>query len=143
MGGLDAIRGFAERCIRDAASAPSVAQPADVKFEASMPNGGDVAEQMADAGWTPVGEVEFEAHLETWRDARELLAVAMNAALEPIMPYWVGGFDSAEHAAKADQDRVAQLRRIFDAWAEESQPEWYTEAADPLPAGVVKRLGPS
>jgi len=39
------------------------------------------------------------------------------------------------------KERVAQLRTIFDAWAAESHPEWYTEAADPFPAGVAERLG--
>ena len=72
--------------------------------------------------------------LERWSDARELLAEAMNAALEPFIPYWLGGFESPEAAARADQDRVDQLRRIFDAWAHESHPQWYDSPADPLPA---------
>jgi D-aminopeptidase len=138
--GLDAIREFAERCIRDAAAAPRVEPPTDLTFEASMPNGEDVAEQMTAAGWTRNGEVEFEAHLETWADARELLAAAMNAAVAPFMPYWLGSFDSARDAASADQERVAQFRLIFDAWAEESGPEWYSEAADPFPIGVAEQL---
>ena len=64
----------------------------------------------------------------------------MNAALAPFLPYWLGGFAGPDEAAAADRDRVAQLRMIFDAWAAESQPQWYTEAADPLPAGVAERL---
>ncbi len=138
--GVDAIRSFALQCVRDAASAPPVAQPIDVTFEASMPNGGDVIDQMTGAGWEQAGEVEFMAHLETWQEARELLAAAMNAALVPLMPYWVGSFDSADDAAAADQERVARLRLIFDAWARESQPEWYIEASDPLPSGVAEQL---
>jgi hypothetical protein len=35
---------------------------------------------------------------------------------------------------------VAPKLRIFDAWAVESQPQWYTAAADPLPAGVAEQL---
>jgi D-amino peptidase len=138
--GLEAIREFAERCIRDAAAAPRVEPPTDVTFEASMPNGRDAAEQMVAVGWTQSGEVEFEAHLETWADARELLAAAMSAALEPFMPYWLGSFQSAQDAAAADQEGVAQLRLIFDAWAEESHPEWYSEATDPFPVGVAEEL---
>jgi len=138
--GHAALREFAERCLRDAASAPPVREPRDVKFEASMPNGSEVADQMLDAGWTRSGEVEYSAQLSTWLDARELLAAAMNAALVPFMPYWLGGFDSAEDAAAADQLRVEQLRVLFDAWADESQPQWYTEAADPLPRGFTERL---
>ena len=133
--GRAALRAFAERCFRDAASAPSVTEPKDVTFEASMPNGSEVAEQMLESGWTRSGEVEFSAQLNTWREARELVAAAMNAALVPFMPYGLGGFDCVEDAAAADQQRVGQLRGIFDAWAAESQPQWYAAAADPMPAG--------
>ena len=138
--GRAALREFAERCLRDAASAPPFPEPTDVTFEASMPNGSEVADQMVESGWTRAGEVEFSAQLRTWGDARELVAAAMNAALVPFMPYWLGSFDSAEDAAAADQQRVEQLRLIFDAWAAESQPQWYTAPADPLPAGVAEQL---
>ena len=94
---------------------------------------------MAGAGWTRTGEVEFAVELESWRDSREPLGAAMNAALAPFLPYWLGGFAGPDEAAAADGDRVAQLRMIFDAWAAESQPEWYTEPADPRPVGVALR----
>jgi len=138
--GRTALREFAERCLRDAASAPTVPEPTDVTFEASMPNGSEVADQMLDAGWTRLGEVEYSAQLRIWRDARELLAAAMNAALVPFLPYWLGAFESAEGAAAADQGRVEQLRLIFDAWAAESQPQWYEAAVDPMPAGLADQL---
>ena len=139
--GLDAIRSFAEECVRQGASARAMTGPAGVSFEASMPNGGDVVEAMGAAGWTRTGDVEFAVELESWRASRAPLAAAMNAALAPFLPYWLGGFAGPNEAAAADQERVAHLRRIFDAWAAESQPQWYTEAADPLPAGVAERLG--
>jgi len=138
--GRTALREFAERCLRDAASAPTVPEPTDVTFEASMPNGSEVADQMLDAGWTRSGEVEYSAQLRIWRDARELLAAAMNAALVPFLPYWLGAFESAEGAAAADQGRVEKLRLIFDAWAAESQPQWYEAAVDPMPAGLADQL---
>ena len=134
--GLRAIRAFAEECMRNAASAPPVVPPADVLFEASMPNGDLVVERMTAAGWARSGDVEYSAPLARWSDARELLATAMNAALEPFVPYWLGGFDNRSDAAAADPDRVEQLRRIFDAWARESHPQWYEQPADPLPAGT-------
>ena len=137
--GLDAIRSFAEECVRQSAAAQSVTAPAGVTFEASLPNGRDVVAAMAGAGWTRTGEVEFAVELESWRDSREPLGAAMNAALAPFLPYWLGGFAGPDEAAAADGDRVAQLRMIFDAWAAESQPEWYTEPADPLPVGVALR----
>jgi D-aminopeptidase len=132
--GLDAIRAFAEQCMRKAASAPAVPTPAKVVFEASMPNGDQVVEQMTSAGWTRSGEVEFAAELEAWLDARDLLAAAMNAALAPFLPYWLGGFESADEAAAADHHRVKRLSLIFDAWAKESHPQWYTQSAHPLPS---------
>ena len=138
--GLDAIRSFAHACARGSASAPAVAAPTGVKFEASMPNGGDVAQEMADAGWARVGDVEFAIELETWRESRGPLAAAMNAAVAPFMPYWLSGFASADEADAADPERVGQLVTIFDAWAAESQPQWYAEAADPFPAGIAERL---
>jgi D-aminopeptidase len=138
--GANAIREFAEQCMQGAASAPAVTAPSDLTFEASLPNGNEVVEQMTLAGWERVGEVEFVAQLETSDDTRELLAAAMNAALEPFLPYWLGGFDSANDAAAADQRRVEQLRLIFDASAEESHPQWYTQPADPLPSGIAEQL---
>jgi D-aminopeptidase len=129
--GLDAIRAFAEECMRAAQSVSRTVAPSDVLFEASMPNGDVVVDQLSEAGWSRSGEVEFAANLATWRDARELLAAAMNAALAPYLPHWLGGFDDAEHAAAADQQRVDQLRVIFDAWARGSYPQWYARRSDP------------
>ncbi len=138
--GHAAIREFAERCARDASAVQPQRQPADATLEASMPNGADEAAQLTEAGWERTGEVEFAARLRTWEDARPLISAAMDAALAPFLPYWLGSFDSAADAAAADADRVATLRFIFEAWAEESQPEWYSAAADPLPAGIRERL---
>ena len=139
--GLEAIRAFAQASMQDSASAKAIVAPAKATFEASMPNGRDVVEDMAGAGWARAGDVEFAVELDTWRDSRGPLAAAMNAALAPFMPYWLGGFASADEAGAADQERVGQLVTIFDAWAAESHPQWYTEAADPFPAGVAERLG--
>jgi D-aminopeptidase len=138
--GLEAIGDFAERCVRDAASAPPIRSPSDGTFEASMPNGHEVVEQMEAAGWARTGDVTFDVRFKTWSEVREPLATAMTAALAPFLPYWLGGFASAEDAATADQERVAQLRLIFDAWAQESQPQWWEERADPLPPDVARAL---
>jgi D-amino peptidase len=135
--GLDAIRAFAEACVRDGASRPPVEAPENVTFEASMPNGSEVVDQMVAAGWSRVGDVEFSVDLESWRDAREPLDAAMNAAIAPYLPYLLGAFDSAEAAAGADPARLAQLGTIADAWAEASEPEWYDEAASSLPVAVT------
>ena len=123
-GGLDAIRAFAERRAGDRPRA--VEAPTDMTFGASMPNAREVAETMTDAGWTRVGDVEFAVELERWADARKPLDAAMNAAFAPFLPYWQGGFESAEAAAGANQELAAQLGPIVDAWATASHPEWYT-----------------
>ena len=120
--GFDAIRTFAEKCV---GSPRSIEAPTDVTFGASMPNGGEVAETMTEGGWTRVSDVEFAVELERWADARKPLDAAMSAAFAPFLPYWQGGFDSAEHAAGADEELVAQLGQIVDAWATASHPEWY------------------
>ena len=57
-------------------------------------------------------------------------------------PRRLGGFESAEDAAAADQERVGQLRLIFDAWAQESEPQWWEERADPLPPNVAAAATP-
>ena len=85
-------------------------------------------------------EAEVRAACEAWPDSRQPLAVAMSAALAPFVPYWLSGFGSADDAAAADQRRVGQLVTIFDAWAAETHPEWYTQPTDPFPAGVAERL---
>jgi hypothetical protein len=95
---------------------------------------------MEAAGWSRSGDVTFDIRFKKWADTREPLAAAMTAALAPFVPYWLGGFDSAEDAAAADPDRVAQLRLIFDAWARTSEPQWWEERADPFPAGVAQTL---
>lgn len=138
--GLEAIREFAERCMRDAAAAPPITPPTNGTFEASMPNGHEVVDQMEAAGWTRTGDVTFEVAFKKWADTREPLAAAMNAALTPFVPYWLGSFDSPEDAAAADQERVAELRLIFDAWAQESQPQWWEQRADPLPPNIAQAL---
>ena len=133
--GLDAIRSFAERCARDAASAPTFVMPDDATFAASLPNGAEVSEVMAVGGWERIGDVEYAVELETWAMARAPLDAAMAAALAPYLPYWLGSFDSADDAAAADQDRVAVARAIFDRWGAESQPQWYSAAESTLPRG--------
>ncbi len=126
--------------MRDAAAAPGIASPTDGTFEASLPNGHEVVDQPEAAGWARTGDVAFAVHFQRWADTREPAAAAMSAALAPFAPYWLGGFDSAEDAASADPERVAQLRMFFDAWAQESQPQWWDERADPLPPGIAQAL---
>lgn len=138
--GFDEIRSFAEVCARTASSRPAIVAPSDVRFEASMPNGDEAVETMSTAGWQRVGEVEFAFDVEDWSTTREPLAAAMNAALSPFMPYWLGGFPHAAAAATVDPTGLANLATVFDAWAAESHPQWYTSAVDAIPAGAREQL---
>ena len=105
-----------------------------------MPNGGDVVETVSASGWERIGEVEFALDVEDWTTTREPLAAAMNAALSPFMPYWLGGFPDAAAAATVDPTRLADLATVFDAWAAESHPQWYTTAVDALPASAREHI---
>ena len=127
--GLEAIRAFAEQAVRNAGEIPPPVAPRDVAFAASMPNGADQAEAMEAAGWRRAGEVEYDAHLTEWDDARPLIAAAMLAALAPLLPFFDGA-TSAEQAVALDPARVAKLRALVGGWCGRPHPEWYTAPAD-------------
>jgi hypothetical protein len=96
-----------------------------------MPNGADQAEAMTAAGWRRTSEVEYEAHLAGWSDARPLIAAAMTAALAPLAPHFDGATSAAE-AAALDPARVARLSQLVDRWCGGRHPEWYTRPGDEL-----------
>jgi D-amino peptidase len=129
--GLAAIRDFAEQAIRNLGEVPPPVVPRDVVFAASMSNGADQVAAMEAAGWRRAGQVEFEAHLAEWREARPLLAAAMSAAMAPLLPFFDGA-TSPEAAAALDPKRVGRFRAIVDSWCGASHPEWYTAPADEL-----------
>jgi D-aminopeptidase len=129
--GLEAIRAFARDALRDAANMPPPVIPGDVAFAASMPNGAEQSDAMQAAGWRRTGEVEYEVHLTTWGDARPLLAMAMNAAVAPLLPYFDGA-TSADQAAALDQEKVARFSTLIDRWCGQSYPDWYTTTGDEI-----------
>jgi D-aminopeptidase len=130
--GIDAIRAFAERCVLDAASVRVVEPPRGATFAASMPNGAETVEQMEAAGWSRAGKVEYAIVLDAWQSAREPLAAAMNAAIAPFMPYWLGDLATSDAAVAADREKANQLSQIIVAWANETRPEWFTEPTTAL-----------
>ena len=85
-----AIRDFAAECLRAIGRAPHHRPPADFTFEAR------------------VGGVE-QARLEltTWSDAREAIAAAMAAAMQPFMPLF-GALDMSSQQAFEAQDPAVQ-----------------------------------
>jgi D-amino peptidase len=124
--GLRAIRDFAAERVRGIADANRPAVPADVTFEASMPNGVEQVEAMQAAGWRRTGEVEYAVNVRAWSDARRPLAGAMGAAMATLGPDWVGA-SSAAAAKELDPQRVAALSEAMTRWCSGSFPEWFTE----------------
>lgn len=124
--GLDAIREFSERCAREAGSAPVFPPPAGVPFAASMPNGTQVAADMEAGGWQRTGAVEFAFQLDGWSDARDPLGVAMGAAIAPFLANWVSDLSTATAAAEADQGKAQRLAGSIEAWAQDTEPEWFS-----------------
>jgi D-aminopeptidase len=122
--GLARIEEFAQQSLRAIADAQHHV-PGVATFEASMPNGDGQAEPMEAAGWRRAGTVEFAADLGAWSDARGLLAAAMNAAMAPILPHWIGA-TSAEQARGVDLEQVRTLTGITDAWFAGSYSDWFT-----------------
>jgi D-aminopeptidase len=125
--GLEAIRDFTTRCVRGGSKEP-VAPPKGGTFAASMPNGGEVADQMQAGGWTRVGDVEFAVELEKWKDAQDPLAVAMGAAFSPYMPDWLNELATRNEAEAADGGKAKRLSAQVAEWAQREEPEWFTTA---------------
>ena len=96
--GLRAIRDFAAERLRGIGDTDRQEAPADVTFEASMPNGAEQVAAMEAAGWRRTGEVEYAVDVRAWSDARGPLAGAMGAAMAALAPHWVGASSAAAAA---------------------------------------------
>ena len=81
---------------------------------------------MREGGWTRTGEVEYEVALRTWDDAREPVGAAMLAAFSPFLHAWSNDLTSAGESATYDPAKRESLAATIDAWAEGSEPEWFT-----------------
>ena len=107
--GLDAIRAFAEERLRGIADVPPLAAPARTAFEARLPD-------------RSLGVVD----LGTWADAREPIAAAMSAALEPFVPLFAGlDLTSEERVAAQPPERLAAMEQAFVDWIAVDEPEWF------------------
>ena len=127
--GLDAIREFARACAGNAAEVQLVAVPESTQLAASMPHGATVESTMGEGGWSRIGEVEYEVALHTWEDARGPLDAALLAGFSPFLDAWSNELTSPEHADAYDRALRDWLAAALDAWAEASEPEWFTESA--------------
>jgi hypothetical protein len=130
--GLDAVREFARTCIEDAAHVLPVDVPRETPLAASLPQGASVESTMRKGGWTRTGEVEYEVALRTWEDAREPVGAAMLAGFAPLAHAWSSELTSPENADAQDPALRNWLGSAIDAWAEASEPEWFTDPAPPF-----------
>ncbi|HET6849947.1 MAG TPA: M55 family metallopeptidase [Gaiellales bacterium] len=129
--GYEAIRAFACRCVENCDQLQPLRIPRGFLLEASLANGDQQEAAMQQAGWQRSGDVEYQATLAQWSEARPLIPAAMNAALAPLLPHFVGA-TSAEQAASLDPSAVERLSRIADYWCGHQHPDWYTQPADEL-----------
>ena len=105
----EAIRTFAEQQLRALPEIPPPTAPHETTFEARLPD--------RSLGIVP---------LATWADAREPLALAMNAAIAPMLPLLTGlDLTSEERAASSPREPLAALERSFLDWIERDEPEWW------------------
>jgi D-aminopeptidase len=121
-----AIAGFAADVLRLGGVIP--AAPSDLLFEASLRASAEQIRTLEAAGWRQRSETEFAVDLASWRDAREPLAAAMEAAIAPWLAYFAGFDVTSEAAAEAvhDEPILREGRERIDAWLDEPQPEWLT-----------------
>jgi D-aminopeptidase len=124
---LDAVRAFARRCAENAADVRPVDVPGKTRLAASLPNGAAVEATMREGGWTRTGEVEYEASLRTWDDARGPVGAAMLASFSPVAPVWSNDLTSPELADAYDPAKRESLRTALEEWAEASGPDWFTQ----------------
>jgi D-aminopeptidase len=91
------IRSFAAEALRGIADAPRFDPPAGATFEASLR-----------------GEPLFSIELDDWADAREPLASAMGAAMEPFMGHLRAlDLSSREAFERQDPEALGQLTGLF------------------------------
>jgi hypothetical protein len=107
--GADAIRSFAEQRLRALGDVPPPVVPTRTTFEARLPD-------------RSLGVVD----LESWAEAREPLAAAMNAALEPFVPLFSGlDLTTEERAAAQPPEQLAAIEQAFVDWLTVDEPEWF------------------
>jgi hypothetical protein len=124
--GLDAIRAFAEACMRLHRDAPRPPAPARTTFRARLACQDEGRDRLRAAGWTAVGQSEYAVELAEWSDARAPLYAAMGAATLATKALRAS-LDLSSHEAllEQDQDRVRHAIDGFMAWAtDDNEPEW-------------------
>jgi D-amino peptidase len=133
---LDEVREFARTCAENAAAVPPPESPRDTLLAASMPNGATAEDTMREGGWRRIGDVEYEVPLRTWEDARDPIGAAMLAAFAPLAPAWSNDLTTPARADAHDPTSREWLGAAIDAWAEASEPEWFTVTAPAIGEGL-------
>ncbi len=106
----EAIRSFAREAMCHIADAPHPTAPRDATFAATLehPDDAQVGTMLA-GGWVRESDDAFAVTLPDWAQARELLAVAMQAAMAPFLGP-LAALDMSSRDAMARQDRDARER---------------------------------
>jgi D-amino peptidase len=106
----EAIRSFAREAVRRMADAPRPTAPRGATFAATLegPDEAQVGTMLA-GGWVRQSDDAFAVTLPDWAQARELLAVAMQAAIAPFVGL-LAALDMSSREAVARQDRETRDR---------------------------------
>lgn len=129
-----AIEAFAAAAMRDATHRRIATPAGPIRLEASVQNGDDAAEAMAEADWTRTGRTSFAIEAQSWRGEGEPINAAIGAAIDAAwVPYsfLFDGIDatSAETALAYPADRTAGEEAFLQSWAAEPTPEWFAPSA--------------
>ena len=106
----ETIRSFARGAMHQIADAVRPTAPPNATFAATLECPGDTqVETMLAGGWIRQSEDAFAVKLPDWSQAREPLAVAMQAAIAPFLRP-LAAVDMSSRDAMAHQDRDARDR---------------------------------
>lgn len=119
----EAIEAFSRQALSDGGVTPQ--PPEGALFEASFAPSESSA-VMAEAGWEQRSATEFALQLRDWSQARESLAVAMNASVASWLPYLTTFPLTSREALEEvhDEPILQQGRDRFAEWLGQPQPEW-------------------
>jgi hypothetical protein len=111
----EAILSFARETMRHIADAPRPTAPRDAIFAATLghPDDAQVSTMLA-GGWVRQSEEGFAVTLPDWAHVRELLAVAMQAAVAPFVgPLTALDMSSRDAMARQDPNARDRLTAMF------------------------------
>jgi len=100
------------------------------RLEASLLNGDEVVDALAEAGWTRTSRTSFAIDADAWRTEDERIDDAIHAAIGAAWAPYSFCFDgidpsSRESALAYPQERFAALDAMLRSWSTKASPEWF------------------